>query len=114
LISWISKVGCIPKKIDATELISSYIDKYKKNKRIIQLQVQFSISLGPSTFKNILKLPNPKMMFKVDEAKEFMKNRNGGKDLLPQYLEDSVTMPKDLSIIWVIQLRKKIRKWCGF
>jgi len=64
------------------------------------------ISRAPSTFSRILRLPEPTMIFKVDEAKEFMKAKNGGLDLLPQYLEDSMTMSKDLSSIHVSKLRK--------
>jgi hypothetical protein len=35
-----------------------------------------------------------------------LKTRNGGWDLLSQYMEDSTTILEDLSTIQVIQLRK--------
>ena len=46
------------------------------------------------------------MKFKFDEAKEFLKARNGGWDLMQRYLEDFAMMSKDLSTIQVSQLRK--------
>jgi hypothetical protein len=104
--SGIAKAGCVPEVFDATELVSWCIDKYEKNQRIIQLQGQSPISLAPSTFKKMFRLPEPTMTFKVDEAKEFLKTRNGGWDLLQQYLEDPTTMPEYLSTIQVSQLRK--------
>jgi hypothetical protein len=38
--------------------------------------------LAPSIFKRMLRLPEPKMFFKGDEPKDFLKERNGGLDLL--------------------------------
>jgi hypothetical protein len=92
--------------IDATELVMWCTYKYKNNQRIIQLQGQSLISLAPSTFSRMLRLFEPTMTFKVKEAKNFMKSRNGCWYLLLQYLEDPATMPKDTSIIQVSQLRK--------
>jgi len=39
------------------------------------------------------------MTFKGDEAKEFLKERNGGLKILQEYLEDPTLMTKDLSSI---------------
>jgi hypothetical protein len=47
----------------------------------------------------MFRLPEPTMNFKGDEAKYFLKARNGGWDLLQQYLEDPTMMPEDLSAI---------------
>jgi hypothetical protein len=96
----------VPEVFDATELVIWCTDNYEKNQRIIQLQGQSLISLVPSTFSRMLRLPEPTMTFKAEEAKDFMKSRNGGWDLLPQYLEDPTTMPEDISTIQVSQLRK--------
>jgi hypothetical protein len=54
----------------------------------------------------MLRLPDPTMNFKIDESKDFMKARNGGWDLLSQYMEDLLTMSEDISTIQVNQLRK--------
>jgi len=53
----------------------------------------------PSTLSIILRLLEPTMNFKAEEAKYFMKYRNSGWDLLPQYLEDLATIPEDISTI---------------
>jgi hypothetical protein len=98
-ISRIAKVGCVPELFDATKIVIWCTYNYKKNQRIIQLWGQSMISLAPSTFNIMLRLPKPTMTFKAKEAKDFIKARNNGWDLLPQYLEDPTTMPKDISSI---------------
>jgi hypothetical protein len=55
------------------------------------------ISLSPSLFRRMLKLIEPMITFKGDEAKELLKARSGGFELLQEYLEDLATIPKDLS-----------------
>jgi hypothetical protein len=84
----ISLAGCVPEVFDSKELVSWCIDKFDKNQRIIQLQGESPISLAPSVFKKMLRLPEMTMTFKGDEAKYFLKERNGGWELLQQYLED--------------------------
>jgi hypothetical protein len=54
-------------------------------------------------FKNQIK-------FKGDEAKEFLKERNGGFKLLQEYLEDSAMMLENLSIIQVNLLNDPYRE----
>jgi hypothetical protein len=41
----------------------------------------------------MLKFPKPTAIFKVKEAKKFIKAKNGGRDIFPQFLEDPSTMP---------------------
>jgi hypothetical protein len=67
--------GCIPEVYDFKELISWCIDKFDKNQRIIQLQGESPISLAPSVFKKMLRLLEPTMIFKGDEAKEFYEGK---------------------------------------
>jgi hypothetical protein len=55
-------------------------------------------------------LPEPTMTFKGDEAKDFLKERNGGWELLQQYLEDLTVMPKDLSSIQVSLLKNPYKE----
>jgi hypothetical protein len=66
--SGISLAGCIPEVYNFKELISWCIDKFDKNKRIIQLQGESPISLAPSVFKRMLRLPESMMNFKGTEA----------------------------------------------
>jgi hypothetical protein len=51
------------------------MDKYDKDRRIIQLQGESPISLAPSIFKKMLKLPKPTITFKGDEAKNFSERK---------------------------------------
>jgi hypothetical protein len=104
--SEIASTGCVPEVFDCKELISWCIDKFDKNQRIIQLQGESPISLTPSVFKIMFKLPEPTMNFKGDEAKDFLKARNGGLEILQEYLEDPTLMPEDLSAIQVSLLKK--------
>jgi hypothetical protein len=73
-----------------------------------------SIYLGPPTFNKMLKLPKPTAIFKVKEAKNFIKSRNGGRDIFPQCLGDPSTMPEDLSPIHVSQLKKPYKEIAYF
>jgi hypothetical protein len=95
---------------DFKELVSWCIDKFDKNQRIIQLQGESPISLAPSVFKRMLRLPEPTMTFKGDEAKDFLKERNGGLELLQEYLEDPTMIPEDLSSIQVSLLKNPYRE----
>jgi hypothetical protein len=60
------------------------------------------ISMAPPIFSQMIKLPKMTTIFKVEEAKNFIKVKNGGKDMLLQCLEDPTIMSKDLSAIQVI------------
>jgi hypothetical protein len=73
-----------------------------------------SISLGLPTFKKMPKLPKPTAIFKVEEAKNFIKVKNGGRYILPQYLEDPSTIPEDLSLIHGSQLKKPCKEIAWF
>jgi len=47
----------------------------------------------------MLKLPEPNITYKGYEARNFLKGRNNGIELLQEYLQDPIEIPKDLSII---------------
>jgi hypothetical protein len=68
------------------------MNKYDKNRRIIQLQGESPVSLAPLVFKKILKILEPTITFKGDEAKSFLKERNCRLELLQEYLEDPTMM----------------------
>jgi hypothetical protein len=109
-MSGIALAGCVPEVYDFKELISWCIDKFDKNQRIIQLQGESPISLAPSVFKRMLRLPEPTMTFKSVEAKDFLKTKNGGFELLQDYLEDPTILPEDLSSIQVSSLKNPYRE----
>jgi len=64
------------------------------------------ISVIPPTFIQMLKFPKPREIFKVEEANNFIKDKNNGRDVLSQCLEYPSTMSKDLLEIQVSQLKK--------
>jgi hypothetical protein len=78
----------VPEVYDFKELILWCVDKFDKERRIIQLQGETPISLAPSIFKRMFRLPEPTMVFKSVEAEDFLKTKNGGTKLLQSYLED--------------------------
>jgi hypothetical protein len=57
-----------------------------------------------------LKLPEPTLTYKGDEARTFLKGRNNGIELLQEYLQDPATMPQDLSRIQVSSLKDPYRE----
>jgi hypothetical protein len=60
-------------------------------------------------FRKMLKFPEPTITFKGEEARNFLKNKNNGLDLLQEYLEDPATMPVDISRIQVSLLKNPYR-----
>jgi hypothetical protein len=54
----------------------------------------------------MLKLPELIITFKGDEAKYFLKERNGGLDLPREYFRDPIMIMKDVSSIHVSSLKK--------
>jgi hypothetical protein len=108
--SGISLVGCIPKVFDCKDIVSWCIDKFIQNRREILLHNGSHISLAPSTFRKMLKLPEPTITFKGDEARSFLKEKNNGLELLQEYLEDPSTMPEDISRIQVSSLKNPYRE----
>jgi hypothetical protein len=108
--SGIALAGCVPEVFDSREIVSWCVDKYDQNRRIIQLQGESLVSLSPSVFKRMLKLLEPTIMFKGDEARSFLKERNNGLELLQEYLEDPTMMPEDLSNIQVSLLKNPYRE----
>jgi hypothetical protein len=54
------------------------------------LQISFPISLVPSIFIEMLKLPKPNLVYKGEEARNFIKSKNNIIELLQEYLHDPV------------------------
>jgi hypothetical protein len=95
---------------DSREIVSWCVDKFDQNRRMIQLQGESLISLSPSVFKRMLKLLEPTITFKGDEARSFLKEKYSGLELLQEYLEDPTTMPQDISNIQVSSLKNPYRE----
>jgi hypothetical protein len=90
-VSGIAKAGCVPEVFDAKDLVIWCTNNFEKDQRIIKLNGWSPISLAPTTFSQMLKLLKPTTTFKVEQAKYFIKAKNGGRDLFPQCLEDPTT-----------------------
>ena len=102
----IDLAGSVLEFFYSKELVSWCMDKCDKNKRIIKLQGESLISQAPLVFKKMLKLPESIITFNGDEAKNILKERNNGLELLQEYLEALAMMPEDLSNIQVSLLKK--------
>jgi hypothetical protein len=63
------------------------------NLSTIPLQSGSPVSLAPSIFKKMLKLPEPKLTYKGEEARNFLRRKNNGIELLQEYLQDPAAMP---------------------
>jgi hypothetical protein len=84
--SGIALVGCVPEVFNCKDIVSWCIDKFIQNQRVILLHNKSHISLAPSTFRKMLKLLEPTITFKEDEARSFLKEKNNRLELLQEYL----------------------------
>jgi hypothetical protein len=58
----------------------------------------------------MLKLPEPNLTYKGEDAINFLRGKNNGIELLQEYLQDPVAMSKDLSRIQVSSLKDPYRE----
>jgi hypothetical protein len=63
----IALVGCMPEVSDFKELVLWCTNKFNNEKRIIQLQGRTPVSLAPTIFRRMLRLPEPTMTFKISK-----------------------------------------------
>jgi len=68
------------------ELFFCCVDKLNIEKRIIQLQGRALVSLAPTIFRRMLRLPKPTMMFKSFEVDAFLKANHGRINILEKFL----------------------------
>jgi hypothetical protein len=108
--SGIALAGCVREVIDFRELVQWCFDKFNSEKIIIQLQGQQPISLAPSVFSRMLRLPSSTVQFKSEEANEFLKQHKGGKNYLSNYLVDPSNNPS-VSKIEVSTLKYPYREF---
>jgi hypothetical protein len=108
--SGITLAGCVLEVTDFKEIVQWCADNFISEQRIIQLQGHQPISLAPSTFSKMLRLPAPTMWFKNEEDDEFMKQHKGGNRFLRNYLEDPTSNPKT-SRIEVTSLKNLYREF---
>jgi len=58
----------------------------------------------------MLKLSESTITFEGNKARNFLKEKNNGLELLHKYLEDPATMPEDISRIQVSSLKNPYRE----
>jgi hypothetical protein len=93
------------RSFECKDIVTWCIDKFIQNRRVITLQSSSPISLAPSIFREMLKFPEPNLVYKGEEAKNFLKRKNNGIKLLQEYLHDPASMPEDISRIQVSSLK---------
>jgi hypothetical protein len=103
--SGIALAGCVPKVFDCKEIVAWCVDKYISNQRAIQHQGHSPISFSPQVFCKMLKLSEPTLTFKGEDCRDFLKKHNNGLNLLPEYLENSVSILVDITRIQVDSLK---------
>jgi hypothetical protein len=86
---WISGIilaRCVPEVFECKHIVTWCIDKCIQNRRVITLQSSPPISLVPSIFREMLKLQEPNLVYKGEEAIHFLNSKNNGIKLLQEYL----------------------------
>jgi hypothetical protein len=99
---WISIIvlaGCVAGVFECKDVVTWCVNKIIYNIHDIPLHNSSHILLAPSIFREMLKLPEPNLVYKGEEARNFLKRKNNGLELLQEYLHDPATMTVDISII---------------
>jgi hypothetical protein len=108
--SGIARAGCVPEVFDCKELVSWCTDKFISDKIIIPLRDRSSVSLSPQVFRQMLRLSEPTLTFKGEDSKQFLAKHNNGLDLLPDFLEDPMVVPEDITSLQVSSFRNPFRE----
>jgi hypothetical protein len=91
-------------------MVSWCADKFILDKRIIPLRDRSSISLSPQVFRQMLRLSEPTLTFKGEYCKQILIKHNNGLDLLPDFLEDPMVIPKYITSFQVSSFRNPFRE----
>jgi hypothetical protein len=108
--SEIARAGCVPEVFDCKELVSWCTEKYIPSQWIIQLQDHSPISLSPQVFRKMLKLPEPTLTFKGEDCRDFLKKHDNDLDLLPEFLENPMAIPEDITRLQVNSFKNPFRE----
>jgi hypothetical protein len=95
---------------DCKELVTWCAKRYIPSQQIIQLQDHSPVSLSPQVFHKMLRLLKPTLTFKGKYFMEFLKNNDNGLDLLPEFLENPVVIPKDITGFQVGSFKNPFRE----
>jgi hypothetical protein len=80
--SGIVLAGCGPEVFECKDIITWCVDNIIQNRRVISLQNTYPISLVPSIFIEMLKVIDLNLVYKGEEARNFLKRKNNGIEIL--------------------------------
>jgi len=58
----------------------------------------------------MLRFPKPRLTFRGEDSKQFLKKHDNRLDLLPEFLEDSTTIPEDITSLQVSSFRNPFHR----
>jgi hypothetical protein len=58
----------------------------------------------------MLKLPEPTLTFKGEDCRDFLKKHDNGLDLLPEFLENPMAIPEDITRLQVNSFKNPFRE----
>jgi hypothetical protein len=74
------------------------------------LQDHSLASLSPHAFCKMLRLAEPTLTIKGEDYREFLKKHDNWLDLLPEFLENPTTIPKDITRLQVGSFKNPFRE----
>ena len=77
---------------------------------IIPLRNHSLVSLSPQVFHKMLILSEPTLTFKGQDCKQLLEKHDNGLDLLPEFLEDLIAVPEDITKLQVSSFRNPFRE----
>jgi hypothetical protein len=77
---------------------------------MIQFQDHSPISLSPLVFRKMLKFPEPTLIVKGEDCRDFLKKHDNGLDLFLEFLENPADVPEDITSIQVDSFKNPFRE----
>jgi hypothetical protein len=99
-VIWTSRIvraGCVPEFFDCKEFVAWCTEKYIPSQRMIPLHDHSPVVLSSQVFCKMLKLPESTLTFKGEDCMDFLKKHDNGLDILPEFLENPVAIPEDIT-----------------
>jgi hypothetical protein len=62
----------------------------------------------------MLKLPEPTLTFKGEDCRDFLKKHDNDLDLLPEFLENPMVVPEDITRLQVTRSKTPFGKLLGY
>jgi hypothetical protein len=91
------RTGCVLEVFDDKELVTWCFERYIPSQWTIQVRDHSPVSLSPRVFCKMLRLRQPMLTFKGEDCREILKKHGNGLDLLPEFLENPLVIPEDIT-----------------